>query len=59
MADVGPAAALLMSLARILPGPRQGSCHGVVVVPGMDLAWGLVVFLGKDLAEDRYLLIII
>ena len=29
------------------------------VVPGKDLAGGLVAFLGKDLAEDRRLLILI
>ena len=46
------------SSARALPGPRQGSCRGVVVVPGKDLAGGLVGFLGKDLIEVRRLLIL-
>ena len=59
MAGVGLAAAPRMSSARVLPGPRQGSCRGVVVVPGKDLAGGLVGILGKDLAEDRRLLILI
>ena len=59
MAGVGLAAALLVSSARVLPGPRQGSCRGVVVVPGKDLAGGLVDFLGKDLAKDRRLLVLI
>ena len=39
--------------------PRQGSCRGIAVVPGKDLAGGLVDFLGKDLAEDRRLLVLI
>ena len=39
--------------------PRQGPCRGVVVVPGKGLAGGLVGILGKDLAEDRRLLVII
>ena len=59
MADVGLAVAPQVSSARVLPGPRQGSCRGIAVVPGKDLAGGLVDFLGKDLAEDRRLLILI
>ena len=59
LAGVGPAMALRMSLARGLPGPRQGSCRGVAVVPGKDLDVGLVGFLGEDLAEVRRLLILI
>ena len=58
LADVGLAAALRMSSARVLPGPRQGSCRGVVVVPGEGLVGGLVGILGKDLAEDLRLLVI-
>ena len=58
MAGVGLAVAPRMSSARALPGPRQGSCRGVAVVPGKDLAGGLVGFLGKDLAEVRRLLIL-
>ena len=39
---------------------RQGSCRGVVGVPGKGLAGGgLVGILGKDLAEDLRLLILI
>ena len=49
--------ALLVSSAWVLPGPLQGSCRGVAVVPGKDLDVGLVGFLGKDLAEDRRLLV--
>ena len=59
LAGVGPAMALRMSLARGLPGPRQGSCRGVAVVPGKDLAGVLVDFLGKDLVEGRRLLVLI
>ena len=58
MGDVGLAAAPLISSARVLPGPRQESFHGVVVVPGKDLAGGLVDFLGKALAEERCLLVL-
>ena len=57
--DVSLAMAPWMSSARALPGPRQGSCRDIVVVPGKDLAGGLVDFLGKDLAEDRRLLVLI
>ena len=39
--------------------PRQGPCRGIVVVPGKDLAGGLMGFLGKDLAEVSRLLILI
>ena len=46
----GLAVAQLASLVRALLG------HAAV--PGKDLAEGLVAFLGKDLAEDRRLLIL-
>ena len=59
MVDAGLAVAPLMLLARALPGAQQGSCHGVAVVPGKALAGGLVAFLGKDLAVDCRLLILI
>ena len=55
----GLAATLLVSLARVLLGPRQGSCRGNAVVPGKDLAGGLVDFLGKDPAKDHCLLVLI
>ena len=58
-AGVGLAVVLLMPSARILPGPRQGSCRGVVVIPGKDLARGLVDFLGWDPAKGRRLLVFI
>ena len=56
---VGLTVALRVFLARALPGPRQGSCRGTTVVLGKSLAGGLVGILGKDLAEDRRLLILI
>ena len=47
--DVGLAVALPGGPARVSPWR--------VVVPDKDLAGGLVAFLGKDLAENRRLLI--
>ena len=47
----GLAVALLAFLVRTLPWRT--------VIPGTGLAGGLVAFLGKDLAEDRRLLILI
>ena len=51
LAGAGLEVALLASLVRALPWR--------VVVPSKDLAGGLVALLGKDLAEDRCLLILI
>ena len=51
LVGVGLAVALLASLVRVLPWRA--------VVPGKGLAGGLVAFLGKDLAEDRRLLILV
>ena len=59
MVGVGLAVAPRMPSARALPGPRQGSCRGVVVVPGKDLAEGLVDALNKGFAKARRLLILI
>ena len=67
MVDVGLAVALLASSVRaLLGGPTRVLPCGPArvlpwraVVPGKGLAGGLVVFLGKDLAEDRRLLILI
>ena len=67
MVGVGLAVALLASLVRALPGgPARALSCGLArvlpwraVVPGKGLAGGLVAFLGKDLAEDRCLLIVI
>ena len=59
MVDVGLAVALLAFLARALPGGPARVLPWRAVVPGKDLAGGLVAFLGKDLAEDRCLLILI
>ena len=59
MVDVGLAVALPASLARVLPGGPARVSPWRVVVPGKDLAGGLVAFLGKDLADDHRLLILI
>ena len=57
LVDVGLAVALPESLAgALLGGPARVSSWRVVV-PSKDLAEGLVAFLGKDLAENRCLLI--
>ena len=55
----GLAVAPLASLARALPGGPARVLPWRAVVPGKDLAGGLVAFLGKDLAEDSCLLILI
>ena len=44
---------------RALPGGPTRVSPWRAVVPGKDLAGGLVDFLGKDLAEDRCLLALI
>ena len=59
MVGAGLVVALLASLARALPGGPARVLSWCAVVPGKDLAGGLVAFLGKDLAEDRFLLILI
>ena len=67
LVGAGLAVAPLASLARVLPcGPARVLPCGPTrvlpwhaVVPGKGLAGGLVAFLGKDLAEDRRLLILI
>ena len=59
MVGAGLAVALLASSVRALPGGPARVLPGRVVVPGKDLAEGLVAFLDKDLAEDRRLLILI
>ena len=59
MVGVGLAVALLASLVRALPGGPARVLLRRAVVPGKGLAGGLVAFLGKDLAEDRRLLILI
>ena len=51
--------ALLASLVRALPGGPARVLPWRAIVPGKDLAGGLVAFLGKDLAEDFRLLILI
>ena len=59
MAGAGLEVALLVPLARALPGGPARALPWRAVVPGKDLAEGLVAPLGKDLAEDRCLLILI
>ena len=59
LVGVGLAVALLASLGRALPGGLARVLPWLVVVPGKDLARGHVAFLGKDLAEDRRLLVLI
>ena len=49
LVGVGLMVALRVFSARALPGPRQGSCRGVVVVLGKGLAGGLVGFLARIL----------
>ncbi len=51
--------ALLAPLARALPGGPARVLPQRAVVPGKDLAGGLVGFLGKNPAEDRCLPILI
>ena len=59
LAGAGLEVALLAPLARALPGGPARVLPWRAVVPGKDLAGGLVAFLGRDLAEDRRLLILI
>ena len=55
----GPAAVLGEGLGGPLPGGPARVLPWRAVVPGKDLAGGLVDPLGKDLAEDRRLVILI
>ena len=55
----GLAVAPLTPLVRALPGGPARVLLWRAVVPGKDLVGGLVAFLGKDLAEDRCLPILI
>ena len=59
LVGAGLAVALPASLVRALPGGPARVLPWRAVVPGKGLAGGLVAFLGKDLAEDRRLLILI
>mgnify|MGYP005841878059 CR=1 FL=1 len=59
LADAGLEVALLASLLRALPGGPARALSWRAGGPGQDLAGGLVALLGKDLAEDRCLLILI
>ena len=59
LVGVGLDVALLAPLARALPGGPARVLPWRAVVPDKDLAGGLVAFLGKDLDDDRCLLILI
>ena len=59
LVGAGLVVALLASSVRALPGGPTRVLPWRAVVPGKDLAGGLVAFLGKDLAEDHRLLILI
>ena len=59
LAGAGLSVAPLASSARALPGGPTRVLPWHVVVPGKDLAEGLVAFLGKDPAEDHRLLILV
>ena len=59
LVGAGLAVAALTPLARALPGGLARVLPWHAAVPGKDLAGGLVAPLGKDLAEDRCLLILI
>ena len=59
LVGAGLAVALLASSVRALPGGPARVLPWRAVVPGKDLGGGLVALLGKDLAEDRCLLILI
>ena len=59
LVGAGLAVAPLASLVRALPGGPARVLPWRAVVPGKDLAGGLVAFLGKDLAEGCCLLILI
>ena len=59
LVGAGLAVAPLAPLVRALPGGPARVLPWRAVVPGKDLAGGLVALLGKDLAEDRCLLILI
>ena len=59
LVGAGLVVALLASSVRALPGGPARVLPWRAVVPGKDLAGGLVAFLGKDLAEDHRLLILI
>ena len=59
MVGAGLVVALLASLVRALPGGPARVFPWRAVGPGKDLAGGLVALLGKDLAEDLFLSILI
>ena len=59
LVGAGLAVALLASSVRALPGGLARALPWHAIVPGKDLAGGIVVPLGKDLVEDRCLLILI
>ena len=59
LVGAGLVVALMASSVRALPGGPARVLPWRAVVPGKDLSRGLVALLGKDLAEDHCLLILI
>ena len=59
LVGAGLVVAPLTPSVRALPGGPVRVLSWHAVVPGKDLVGGLVAFLGKDLTEDRRLLILI
>ena len=59
LVGAGLTVAPLTPLVRAVPGGPTRVLPWRAVVPGKDLAGGLVAFLGKDPAEDCRLLIVI
>ena len=59
LVGAGLAVALLASLVRALPGGPARVLPWRAVVPGKDLAGGLVGFLGRNVAKGRRFLILI
>ena len=59
LVGAGLAVAPLASFARALPGGPARVLLWRAIVPGKDLAGGLVAFLGKDVAEGCRFLILL
>ena len=59
LVGAGLTVAPLASSMRALPGGPARVSPWRAVVPGKDLAGGLVAFLGKDLVEGHHLLVLI
>ena len=59
LVGAGLVVALLASSVRAFMGGPARVLPWRTIIPGKDLAGGLVAFLSKDLMEDRHLLILI